>query len=911
MMRLVVLYMLCVLSTLSAVGQRNSGHGFTLKGKLMDSVSSTPVNAATITVLSKNANKIIKYGISNSRGEFSLPDLSKADTTLLIQVSHLSFMPLRLERSIPNGNMLDVGSIALRSKNNQIEEVVVEMPPILMNKDTLEIYPTAFSTQPNAVVEDLLKKVPGVVVWGDGQITVNGKKVTTVLVEGKRFFGGDPVIATRNLPKDAVGKIKVYEDNEQEEWKEKNLTMDISLNNEKKDGVFGKIGAGIGNEKRKEALASVNYFNKKNQLSVFGGANNTNREAYTVRDFLKVNTYKAGSENLDAYASSFNQIGFNEFALAGTRIERSWTEDAKSDMDGLYYRKNADIVQSTQEIVDLENSKQHILSDRREARENDVFKANANHRFSDKNKDYNIAASINQTRSTSEIHSIRTAEENGVLLSRFDNHTGYKNQNNTKNIYLDYIFKDKLLRGDRGKFSYKIESSDRQTEDKQHLFYENNEKILQDVNRQKSTDWQRTKHEIYGMADIFSIVRRYQNWRLQASNFLTLDHGSEVQDDVFSDTQTIDHPIPNSGLIYRDEYQEINWTPGISLARSYHKALGRGSNRWGFRSALNYESIHRKNQSDHVGRRIENDFRSLLPSAEVNYSLNRSRGNRTFQLRYTALVNRPQLHQQVSLMDTMMKDFNYVGNPLLRSETQQQFEFKYNSISMKNSANQSLSLKYTLREDMMGDSTVYHDDGSQIRYTVNFKGRPFYAADYNYMAAMKIFGKPLNILLVSGVNGGTNNYYINDDLKEISNFNFRFSTNLTYVPMDVLTLRLGVSTNKSYVNYGSFGSNALSTGLGNDIIWNWPKRTSIINSLNIRSYRLTNIPTNTQYLWNMQVYHRFSKKEQFEIKFAMYDILRQRKNLVNTITNNSIRQQINNNLQQYFVVSFSYFPRRF
>src|SRR5690606_4666686 len=124
-----------------------------------------------------------------------------------------------------------------------------------------------------------------------------------------------PVIATRNLPKDAVGKIKVYEDNEQEEWKEKNLTMDISLNNEKKDGIFGKIGAGIGNEKRKEALASVNYFDKKNQLSVFGGANNTNREAYTVRDFLRVNTYKAGSESLDAYASSFNQIGFNEFAL--------------------------------------------------------------------------------------------------------------------------------------------------------------------------------------------------------------------------------------------------------------------------------------------------------------------------------------------------------------------------------------------------------------------------------------------------------------------------------------------------------------------------------------------------------------------------------------------------------------------
>src|SRR4029077_2096895 len=88
-------------------------------------------------------------------------------------------------------------------------------PPVIIKKDTIEFNASAFKTLPNALVEDLLKKLPGVFVDGDGNISVNGKTVNRILVDGKTFFGNDPKMATRNLPANIIDKVQVMNDQEE------------------------------------------------------------------------------------------------------------------------------------------------------------------------------------------------------------------------------------------------------------------------------------------------------------------------------------------------------------------------------------------------------------------------------------------------------------------------------------------------------------------------------------------------------------------------------------------------------------------------------------------------------------------------------------------------------------------------
>ncbi|MCH5689671.1 hypothetical protein LWM68_38865 [Niabella sp. W65] len=146
--------------------------------------------------------------------------------------------------------------------------VVKAVVPITMNGDTLEINPAAFKLDSNAVVEDMLRRVPGITMWGDGTITVNGRKVNNVYVDGKPFFG-DPAMATQNLPKNAIEKIQVYKetdytkDNIDDNPADSMLTMNIKLREDKKFGYFGKAGAGIGTDGRYEADASGLAYNKR------------------------------------------------------------------------------------------------------------------------------------------------------------------------------------------------------------------------------------------------------------------------------------------------------------------------------------------------------------------------------------------------------------------------------------------------------------------------------------------------------------------------------------------------------------------------------------------------------------------------------------------------------------------------
>jgi hypothetical protein len=169
----------------------------------------------------------------------------------------------------------------------ELDEVVIqaERPPVVVKKDTIEFNASSFKTQQNAMVEDLLKKLPGVEVDQDGNIDAQGERVQRVTVDGREFFGRDPKIATRNLPADAVDKVQIFDKKSDQalftgiDDGQKEKTVNLELKEEKIKGAFGTITGGFGTDDRFSAKASVNKFGKTRQVSVLGMANNVNERS--------------------------------------------------------------------------------------------------------------------------------------------------------------------------------------------------------------------------------------------------------------------------------------------------------------------------------------------------------------------------------------------------------------------------------------------------------------------------------------------------------------------------------------------------------------------------------------------------------------------------------------------------------
>ena len=178
-------------------------------GSVVDKTTKQPLEAATIYAESLSDSALISYTISNQKGTFDLALRTKAPKVNLA-ISFTGYSTLRKEITL-KGSTINMGVLGLDIESITLEgvSVVADRAPIIVKKDTLEFNAESFKTRPDANVEDLIKLLPGAQVDSDGKITVNGKEVNRVLVNGKEFFGSDPKIATKNLPKDIVDKIQV------------------------------------------------------------------------------------------------------------------------------------------------------------------------------------------------------------------------------------------------------------------------------------------------------------------------------------------------------------------------------------------------------------------------------------------------------------------------------------------------------------------------------------------------------------------------------------------------------------------------------------------------------------------------------------------------------------------------------
>jgi hypothetical protein len=250
------------------------------------------LTGGTVMLLSAKDSVLTSFASTGAGGAFLLKNVPAGD--YLLKISYIGFGTDTRPIKIGNAALVDLGAITLAPAAEMLSEVEVtaEHVPIQMKKDTVEYNADAFQTQPNAVVEDLLKKLPGVEVGTDGSIKAQGEDVQNVLVDGKEFFGTDPKLATKNLPAKGVKKVKVYDKmSEMAEFSgvddgEREKTINLEMKEEFKTGMFGTAEAGYGSDSRHMVKTNINKFTKKSQLSVIGLLNNVNEQGFSFEEYM-------------------------------------------------------------------------------------------------------------------------------------------------------------------------------------------------------------------------------------------------------------------------------------------------------------------------------------------------------------------------------------------------------------------------------------------------------------------------------------------------------------------------------------------------------------------------------------------------------------------------------------------------
>ena len=324
---------------------------FEVNGSVVDSTL-IGVPSATVVALTRADSVLTKFTTSANDGSFRLRRLVAGE--YILQVSYVGYQTIRQNFEIKAAD-LDIGQLTMMELVSELDELVVsaEHIPFRVSKDTLSYNAAAFATRPNAVVEDLLRRLPGVEVQEDGTIIAQGETVQNVLVDGKEFFGSDPTIATKNLPADAVERVEVYDkQSDQAEFTgiqdgDQQKTINLALKEEARTGYFGSVTGGFGGETSDEGLydgqLNFNRFNSETQIAVIGNANNINRSSSgfdNARQFVSGSS--GGSQGPGIQVGGSLNSGFSETFSAGLNYSRDFGKKDKSWLRSSYFRSQLD-----------------------------------------------------------------------------------------------------------------------------------------------------------------------------------------------------------------------------------------------------------------------------------------------------------------------------------------------------------------------------------------------------------------------------------------------------------------------------------------------------------------------------------------------------------------------------------------
>lgn len=332
-----ILWCLCSFAAVTSVAS-------TIKGLVIDS-DNLELPGVYAQLISVPDSTRVGYTMTDVDGNFSFENIKPGPYMLQLTMTGMDVVAKYVEPK-DSAETVNVGRLLMTENAVMLDEAVITAvrAAVVAKEDTLEFNAGSFHTNPNASVEDLLKKLPGVEVGNDGSITSGGKTVTKILVNGKEFFSDDPKLATKNLPSDMVEKVQVIDRKSElarltgvddgEDETVINLTVKKGMDN----GWFGTISAGYGTDRRYQGNLSLNWFKDGNQISIIGGGNNINEMGFSdqgrsrFRDFGGNN----GINSTQQFGINFNVGKDEKFRVGGNILYTHSDRDARNRFDTQY-----------------------------------------------------------------------------------------------------------------------------------------------------------------------------------------------------------------------------------------------------------------------------------------------------------------------------------------------------------------------------------------------------------------------------------------------------------------------------------------------------------------------------------------------------------------------------------------------
>lgn len=303
-----------------------------VKGVVQDKSSGDPMSDATVRLLAAADSSFVKGVIANVNGIYSFSGVKQG--SYIVEASYIGYNKGYVNVDV-KGKRVSADTLYMTDSSVKLQEAVVTAikTPIKVMEDTVEFNADSYRTQPNAVVEDLLKRLPGVEVDSEGKITANGKSVTKILVDGKEFFSDDPKVASKNLPVKLVEKLQVVDrksdlarltgvDDGEEE-----TVINLTVKPDMKNGYFGMVEAGYGTDDRYMASVNINRMWNDNRITFIGTANNTNNLGFTDGNGNRFRRFGGnnGINSSQAFGVDFN-VGNQEIFRVGGNVMYSHSD---------------------------------------------------------------------------------------------------------------------------------------------------------------------------------------------------------------------------------------------------------------------------------------------------------------------------------------------------------------------------------------------------------------------------------------------------------------------------------------------------------------------------------------------------------------------------------------------------------
>lgn len=873
-----------------------------VKGNVIDTLNNNnPTENVVVMVLSLSDSVLLGFDRTDFNGDFSITGLP-IDTVEIIMSHHNFDDKVIFFMGSNSNNELNLINTILPDKSEMINEVTIyaNKEPIYFRGDTLVYVADSFKTKQNAVVEDLLKKLPGIDVDKNGTITSQGLAVNKILVDGDEFFGDDPTVATKNLGAKTVESVNIYEEenkDESETAEETIQVMDLRLKEGSKKGYFGKISGASDFQNFYEGELLANRFKNDFKLSVFALGTNTPRSNFGFSD-----TKKFGLSNESNFGgrwwennNSNSQSGiprtfrtgfyFSDKISKKIKIGANYTYsnnemNSISDLSSQYF-----LPDTTYYTSDLGNayqkSEKHSLNLKLNIKLDSLTELEIKPRYT------------NSSGLSTENDSTRFINEEGALSSYTRNFNLNSGESQTISNELLLIRKFKK---EKRELSVTIKNSYSESQDTTDLYFLDNYEIstaLNDTLDQKQFGNQITQNHSGLISFKEPLSKR---WTAIIDYYSRYNSNQQKKETNDFDASTNEYSLLNSNL-----------TNDFTTNR-FTNRLGLFFNLKFFKHKLKIGAYQRNVSIDNIDindSTIKQNIFNFLPQFNYNYKFSNSQ---RLRLSYKTNSAQPSINQLQPVQDNTNPNRITIGNSELIPTYSHNFSLRYNKWKALTGSYVYTGANYNITQNAFSSSVEYDNFGKTISQTVNIDQNS--SANLYFGAGIPILGSVLSI------NPNLNTSYTNTTNFVNTNENTTNTLNLSgelefEIETDSLELYLG----GSYSYYSPSSTLAISSNqpyyaqeyfveFGIDLPFKLRIETEA--TYEIQSYPQSLDRNINLLIWDFEVSKRFLKTENLILSVSGNDILNQNIIAQRIINDNVITDNRTTIISRYFLARLTY-----